>query len=100
MPMSLSSSSTSIFSFPPELIFHAVEGERRKKKGKRKFRQAAEYINININGPTRDGERGKLTLLLNFAVKSSGSRNFYYFCCNSIKELLECVSRLVKHKTP
>lgn len=73
-PMRLSSSSTSISLFSFRLIFDApYGGERRKNREKRKtkFRQSAEYINININGLAR-AEKGEKEVRVN---------NFDQLCC-------------------
>lgn len=86
LPMSLSSSSTSISSHSFSVNFWRCYQARGRWRRKTKFRQAAEYINININGPTRSvrlsNKRGKwmsAIILLNFcfgfSLKRSGRRN-------------------------
>lgn len=96
------------FLFPFQLIFDAdiggrEKGEKKKEKRKTKFRQSAEYINININGLTRVEKGEKKCERINFVVEVVGWMGnclgnsfffhsleyFYYFPCNSIKELSE-----------
>lgn len=91
-----------LFSFPSHLIFY-VEGKTvERRKSKTKFRQPAEHINININGPAR----WKWMSAVNFMELSSGpernsSRSIFIIHLAVIpSKNHSSVAFAAQHKTP